>query len=146
MKNKRIQFIPGLGEKPKEYKRLSKYLETLDVNWNTGKITPPIIQSDTLVGFSMGAILACEYALKHKVGTLILCSLTPMVESLKRVKTDNIIFLAGEKEKWIIKNIERVCQTLTCNKSIVIIPKADHKITSTYQKKLLEITDALRMS
>lgn len=138
-KDKRIQFLPGLGEKPREYKRLSKYLKTLDVDWNTGKITPPIKKTDVLIGFSMGAVLACEYALKYKVKTLILCSLTPMVESLKKVKADQIIFMVGEKEKWVIKNIERVSKTLTCKKSIIVVPKADHRITGAYQKKLLDI-------
>lgn len=139
IKENKIQFLPGLGEKPKEYKRLSKYLKTLDVDWNTGKITPPIKKTDILVGFSMGAALVCEYALKHKVKTLILCSLTPMVESLKKVKTDQIIFIAGGKEKWVLKNTERVSKTLTCQKSIITIPGADHKITGVYQKKLLEV-------
>ncbi len=138
----RIQFLPGLGEKPKEYKRLSKYLKILDINWNTGKITPPIEKTDILIGFSMGAILACEYALKHKVKNLILCSMTTGVESLEKVKANNIIFLVGEKEKWVIKDTLRISAPLK-NKEIHVIPNGDHKIEKNYQKKLLEIIDQL---
>jgi predicted esterase len=138
--NKRIQFLPGLGEKPKEYQRLSKYLKILDVDWNTGKITPPIKKTDILVGFSMGAILACEYALKHKVKNLILCSMTTGVESLEKVKANQIIFLIGEKEKWVIKDTLRISEPLK-NKEIYIIPNGDHKIDKNYQKKLIEIID-----
>lgn len=139
IKDKKIQFIPGLGEKPKEYERLSKYLETLDVDWNTGKITPQIKRCDILIGFSMGAILACEYALKHKVKKLILCSLTPMVESLKEVKVDEVIFMVGSKEKFCLKNIRRVSKTLKCKISVIIIPRADHKIVGEYKNRLLKI-------
>lgn len=136
--NKKIQFLPGLGEKPKEYKQLSKHLNILNVDWNTGKIIPPIKKCDVLVGFSMGAIGVCEYALKHRVKTLILCSMTTGVESLKKVKADKIIFLVGEKEKWTIKDMLRISKPLK-NKEIHIIKKGDHKIDKNYQKKLMEI-------
>lgn len=137
-KDKKIQFLPGMGEKPKDYKQFSKHLKTLDVDWNTGKITPSIKKCDILVGFSMGAILACEYALKRKVKALILCSMTTGVESLKKVKADKIIFLIGEKEKWVIKDTLRVSKSIK-NKQINIIKGGGHKITGKYQKKLIEI-------
>jgi len=137
-KDKKLQFLPGMGEKPKEYERLSAYLKTLNINWNTGKINPPIKKCDTLVGFSMGAILACEYAIKIKVKILILCSMTTGVESLKKVKADEIIFLVGENEKWVVKDTLRVSKSIK-NKQIHIIKGGNHKIIGRYQKKLVEI-------
>ncbi len=139
LKNNKVQFLPGLGEKPKEYKRLLNYLDTLDVDWNTGKITPTIKKSDILVGFSMGAFLACEYALKHKITTLILCSPTPGAETLKDIKTNNVIFLVGSKEKWVIKDIQRIRKTLKSNSQVIIVPDAGHKIVGKYQQRLIEV-------
>ncbi len=140
MKNK-INFIPGLGEKPKEYKALSKYLNIVDIDWNNGKVR--FGKVDTLIGFSMGAVIACEYSTKHKLKNLILCSLTPGAESLNMVKADNIIFLVGEKEKWVLKEINRVRKTLKCKNSVIVVPGSDHKITGKYQEELLQIIQKL---
>ena len=136
---RKIQFIPGLGEKPKEYKSLSKYLEIIDVDWNTGKIKPKIGKVDTLVTFSLGCIFAFDYTVKNKIKNLILCSLTPGVETLKDIKADQVIFLVGEKEKWVLKDVVRVRKTLKCKSSIIVVPRADHKIDKNYQNKLLEV-------
>ncbi len=137
LKIKKINFIPGLGEKLKDYGVLSKYLNIVDVDWNDGKIK--IGKVDILAGFSMGAVLACEYSIKHKLKILILCSTTPGAETLKKVKADKVIFMAGEKEKWLIKDIKRISKTLPKKtiREIIIIPKADHKITGNYLKELL---------
>ncbi|MFZ2522570.1 MAG: hypothetical protein WAX44_03615 [Minisyncoccia bacterium] len=138
IKNSKIQFIPGLGEKPKNYKTLFKFLEVLDVDWNTEKISPKINKPDILIGFSMGAVLACEYAIKHRIDTLIICSLTPMVETLKNVIARNIIFIVGSKEIWIVKNTKRVRKTLKCKNSLIIVPNADHKIVGNYRYTLIQ--------
>ena len=136
MKNKKINFIPGLGEKPSDYKALSKYLNIIDVDWNNCKTK--IGKVDTLIGFSLGAVLAVIHAEKSKVETLILCSLTPL-ENLKDVKANEIIFIVGSKEKFCLENIRRVYKTLKCKKRIIIIPKAGHRITGEYREKLLEL-------
>lgn len=135
----KIQFLPGLTEKPKNYRGLSKYFNILDVDWNTGKIKPKIRKTDVLAGFSMGAIYACEYASKHKVKTLILCSLTPGAETLKNVMADNVIFLVGEKEKWVLKEIKRVKKTIKAKSRILVIPGVDHKISGDYKKTLINV-------
>ena len=56
-KNKKIVFIPGLGERAKDYKRLSEYMKIYDIDWN--RIRLPKGKIDVLIGFSMGADLAC---------------------------------------------------------------------------------------
>lgn len=143
MENKKINFIPGLGEQPSDYKALSSYLNIIKINWNNIKIN--VGRVDTLAGFSMGAVLACDYALKQKVKTLILCSMTPGAETLKDVRADKIIFIVGEKEKWVIKDIKRSAKTLPHkNFQIIVVPKADHKITGIYRKKLLEVVNKLK--
>ena len=136
-KNKKILFIPGLGERAKDYKHLSKYMEIYNIDWN--KIRLPRGKPDILIGFSMGAALACEYAEDHKVNTLILCSLTPNINTLKGLKAREVIFIIGEKEKWAYKNNRRLAKTLRCKWRIIVVPKADHKIVGNYRKKLLEV-------
>ena|ERR1700733_11926530 len=141
MTNKTI-FIPGLGERAKQYVTFSKYMKIHDIDWNNIKL--PKGTYDTLIGFSIGAILACECTLKHKVKTLILCSMTSGVETLAKIKTDKVTFLVGEKEKWCLTDIKRVAKTLKCEWQIIVIPKADHRITGNYRKKLLEVANGLQ--
>jgi esterase/lipase len=141
MKNKKnkVIFIPGLSEHAKNYPFLSKYTNIYDIDWNVADL--PKGKYDIVIGFSLGAVLACEYSLKHKVKKLILCSLTPCTESLKDVQAEDVTFLVGEKEKWCLKEIKRVAKTLNCKKEIIVVPRADHKITGNYRKKLLEVLD-----
>lgn len=141
MKNK-ITFLYGLGER-KEYKNLFKYFNIPKIDWNKCTITPPVRKVETLVGFSLGSILACMHAEKSKVNKLIFCSLTPM-ENLNGVKTDEIVFMVGSKEKFCLQNIRRIYKKLKCKKSIIIIPGADHKIVGNYKKKLLEVVKNFR--
>ena len=132
----KINFIPGLGEKPKDYIAISKYLNVVDIDWNNCRTS--LGKVDTLIGFSLGGILACMHTEKNKVKKLILCSPTPM-ENMDDVKADEIIFLVGSKEKWALQNIHRIYKKLKCKKTIIIIPGAEHKITGNYRKKLLEL-------
>jgi len=134
-KNNKKIFFCGLGEQPSAYKLLSKYLNIISIDWN--KIRLPKFKVNTAVGFSMGAILACEYALKRKVKNLILCSMTTGVETLNKVKADNIIFIVGEKEKWVQKDTERLTRDLKNTWQIIVVPKAGHKIDRNYTKLLL---------
>ena len=136
-KNKKIVFIPGLGERAKDYINFPKCIKIHDIDWN--KIKLPRGRIDILIGFSMGAALACEYAEDHKVNTLILCSLTPNINTLKGLKAREVIFIIGEKEKWAYKNNRRLAKTLRCKWRIIVVPKADHKIVGNYRKKLLEV-------
>ena len=140
MKNNKIIFLYGLGER-KEYKNLFNNFIVPKIDWNKCTVTPKIGNVDTLVSFSLGALFACQHTEKHKVKTLILCSITPGAETLENVKAGKVIFLAGKKEKWVIKEIKRVAKTLRCDWQIHIIPKAIHKITGNYRKKLLEIVN-----
>ena len=77
---KKINFIPGLGEKPRDYKALSKYFNIVNIDWNNGKTK--LGKIDTLIGFSLGGIIAMMHAEKSKVKTLILCSIPP-IDNLK---------------------------------------------------------------
>ena len=74
---------------------------------------------------------------------LVLCSLTPSIETLEKIKAERVIFIVGEKEKWCLKNVRRVAKTLKCPKSIVIVPGASHKIVGNYKKRLLMVIDNL---
>ena len=137
IKHNRPIFFCGLGEHPNDYKLLSKYFEIIPIDWNDIKL--PKFKADIAVGFSIGAILACEYALKNKVRVLILCSMTTGVETLKKVNADKIIFLIGERERWVIKDTKRLLKTAKNRAKIVIIPEANHKIDKNYRKTLLKI-------
>ncbi|KKR31816.1 MAG: hypothetical protein UT65_C0016G0011 [Parcubacteria group bacterium GW2011_GWF2_39_8b] len=138
---KAITFLYGLGDLS-EYKSLSKYFHIPRIDWNKSTITPKIGRVDVLVGFSLGCILAYIHAEKNKVKTLIMCSPTP-AESLKTLKVKKIIFLVGEKEKWCLKEIQRVAKTLKCGWKVIVIPKADHRIIGNYRKKLLEVVNEI---
>jgi len=137
--NKSI-FFCGLGEKPTTYKSLSKYFNIVSIDWNNIKI--PKHKADIAIGFSFGGILACEYALKYKVKKLILCSMTTGMETLKDIKADEIVFLIGEKEKWVTTDIKRLLKIVKNRAKIIVIPKADHKIDNNYKNVLLQ--EALR--
>jgi len=126
-----------LGEQPSVYKSLSKYLDIVPINWN--KIKLPTKKVSIVAGFSIGATLACDYAMKNRVKTLILCSMTPGVESLNVVKADKIIFLVGEKEDWVIKDTRRLMKKLAIPHEIKIVKKAGHKIDANYRTTLFNI-------
>ena len=126
-----------MSERAKNYRSFPKYVTVYDIDWNVGDL--PQEKYDIVIGFSLGAVLACEYALKHKVRKLILCSLTPGTESLKDIKADEVVFLVGEKERWCLKEIKRISKTLKCKSKIIIVPKATHKITGNYKEKMLKI-------
>jgi predicted esterase len=138
-KNNKKIFFCGLGEQPSAYKSLSKFLDIVPIDWNNIKL--PKYKVETAVGFSMGAILACEYAIKHKVKNLILCSMTTGVETLKNVKADKITFIVGEKEEWVIKDMKRLIKDLKYNCHMFIVPKANHRINKEYLKILLKVVN-----
>lgn len=143
-KIKKIYFAPGLGEKPQNYKTFSKHMTLLDVDWNTGKYTPKITKPDVIISFSLGLCFTFDYALKHHVDTLVFCSPTPGVETLKGIKTDKIICTVGEKETWVLQDFKRLLKTTDIPSEIIIVPSADHKITGEYKKKLLELVQELK--
>ena len=138
--NKKILFFPGLGEKPKDYRSLSKYIKIADIDWNKDKYKPQITDENILVGFSLGNCYSLDYALKQKIKTLVICSSTPF-EHLKGVKADSMIFIAGSKEKFLIDNYKRVIKLLPKSQKnkLVIVKGADHRIVGNYENKLLEI-------
>lgn len=86
----------------------------------------------------MGGWVACEYALKHKIKHLILCSMTPGVETLEKIKADKITFLIGEKETWVIEDTKRLLKTVKDRANIIIVPNGDHKIDKNYKKYILD--------
>lgn len=135
--NKKIVFIPGLGERAKDYKALSKYMKVYNIDWN--KIRLPKGKIDILIGFSMGAAIACEYAEINNINTLVLCSLTPNIDTLETLRAKKVIFVVGEKEKWAYKNNLRLGKTLKCDWDIIVVKGADHKIVGEYRKQILNI-------
>lgn len=124
-------FIPGLSETKKDYPNFP--IQVHNINWNN--ITLPTGYS-VVVGFSMGAILACEVALKENVNKLILCSMTPGVETLERVKAKEIVFIMGQKETWLIKDTQRLMETVKVPCSVQILPEVGHKIGKKYLKMI----------
>lgn len=142
-KNKPV-FLYGLGEKKSNYKSLESHFTIPKIDWNTGKILPVINKkADTLIGFSLGGTLACQHALKHRIKNLILCSLTPGAETLERVNAGRVIFLVGEQEKWVLKDLKRMKKTLRCQSLIIIVPNAGHSLKGRYRQKLLEVVKNL---
>lgn len=131
---KKTQFIIGLGQKASEYELLSKCLKIIQPDWNNSRVK--INKCDTLIGFSLGCMLATMYAEKHNIKHLILCSPTPD-ETLKNVKAKKITFIVGDTEKWVIQNIYRVAKELKCSWFIFKVSNTGHKINKQYKKILL---------
>ena len=129
-------FYPGLGETRKNYKSLSKHLIVADIDWNTGEATSSK-NFDTVVSFSLGAVFSLDIALKRELKKLILCSPTPF-ESLGKCKAEQVIFIIGSKEKFLQKVFKPLCKK---NVKMIIVPNSGHRITGTYQKKLLEVIE-----
>ena len=138
---KKSVFLYGLGDRKSDYRSLEKYFLVPKIDWNRERIIPKLGKRvDVLVGFSFGGILGCLHAMKHNVGTLVLCSLPPGLETLEKVRAEKVIFMAGEREEWCIKDLKRIARTLPRYLwKIVIVPKADHKIVGNYKKELLKI-------
>lgn len=133
-------FIPGLSEQAKNYKNFMKYLNVFDIDWNNPRYY--FGKQKVIIGFSMGAILACIHAFKGSVDTLVLCSMTPGAESLKGIKVKKVIFIAGAKEKWIIKYFKsHLSKTISkkIKKEIIIVPNEGHRIKGKYAKVLFEV-------
>src|SRR3989338_5764616 len=126
-------FYPGLGETKKNYKSLSKHLTVAHIDWNTGKATSSK-NYDTVLSFSLGAVFSLDAALKRKLKKLILFSPTPF-ESLGRHKAEQIIFIIGEREKFLQKIFKPLCKK---NVKMIIVPKGDHRINKNYKKILLQ--------
>ncbi len=125
-------FYPGLGETKKHYKSLVKYLTVADIDWNTGKATSAK-NHEIVVSFSLGAVFSLDVALKKKIKKLILCSPTPF-ESLGKHKAEEVIFIIGEKEKFLQKVFKPLCGK---NVRMVVVPGADHKIDRNYRNVIL---------
>jgi len=126
-------FYPGLGETKENYKSLSKHLIVADIDWNTGKATSSK-NCDTVISFSLGNVFSLDISLKRKLKKLILCSPTPF-ESLGKHKAEQVIFIIGEKEKFLQKIYKPLCKK---NVKMIIVPNADHKIDKNYEKIILQ--------
>lgn len=126
-------FYPGLGETKKNYKSLSKHLIVADIDWNTGKATSSK-KYDTVASFSLGNVFSLDISLKRKLKKLILCSPTPF-ESLGKHKAEHVIFIIGEKEKFLQKVFKPLCKK---NVKMIIVPKGDHRINKDYEKIILQ--------
>ena len=137
MKNK-ITFLYGLGQR-KEYRHLFKYFTVPKIDWNKGTITPKIGKVDTLIGFSMGCMLAIMHAEKYKVKHLILCSPSPGEESLSKVRASRITFLVGEKETYVLQDLLRISNSTNALVDLVVIKNGTHNINNGYLNKLLEL-------
>jgi len=141
MQNELPPFIVGLGQKASEYRSISKYFNIVEPDWNNGSLKKlKLGKQDIVAGFSLGCLIAAMYAEKFHVKHLILCSPAPD-ETLKNIKADRVTFLAGEKEEWYLKEIERMKNTLKPESKceVHVIPNTGHKVNGAYKKVLLEV-------
>ncbi|MHB1316887.1 MAG: hypothetical protein ACYCZW_03485 [Minisyncoccota bacterium] len=126
-------FYPGLGETKENYKSLSQHMIVADIDWNTGKATSSK-NCDTVVSFSLGAVFSIDISLKKKLKKIILCSPTPF-ETLGNHKAEEVIFIIGEKEKFLQKIFRPLCKG---NVKMILVPKGDHKIDKVYKEVILK--------
>ncbi len=131
----KILFIPGLGERQKDYNNRLKGIEVFDIDWNKPRI--PKKKVDILIGFSAGAIEAINAAERLQATTLILCSMTPVMFDINQVKVQTIIFICGEKEENTIIQTKKLYKSWKGKKKFIVIPGGDHKIDKKYEEVLL---------
>lgn len=135
---KKYPFLYGLGQNKSQYKELGKYFDIKKIDWNNGSLAKlKLGKPEVLVGFSLGCMVACMQAQKHKVKHLVLCSMSPGMESLKGIKANRIDFIVGEKEKWVLNDLKRLIKSAKCDWRIYIVPKANHGISRAYLRELL---------
>ncbi len=134
LKNK-VVFIPGLGEKASKYRHLPSWIDVHETDWNDPKL--PKKGYSTVISFSLGAYLACDYAMKYKVKHLILCSPTPGMQTLKGVKASMIDVIVGGKEAWVKEDLMRLIKTRKVNWNINYVEGGNHKIDPKYLRELL---------
>lgn len=137
---KKVLFFPGLGEKASDYKGiLPKFIRVAKINWNTGKYAPRIDNYDTVVSFSLGTFFPLEYARKKKIKKLVLCSPTPF-ETMKGLKVGEVVFVVGQKEKFISENVRRIAKEV--NTRVLIVKNGDHKIEDKYLKTVVSVLNS----
>ena len=55
------------------------------------------------------------------------------------LKAENVVFLFGEKEKWMVKDNRRVVKRMKKqHPRRIVVPKEGHGITKPYLEKILE--------
>lgn len=121
-------FIPGLGERKITYKNKKwLYKHCLNIDWNKIK---SVKESDVVIGFSFGACLA----LNITCSKLILCSMTPVVFDVNKLKVQELIFINGENEDY--SQSKKLYKLYKGKKKFIIIPKTGHKISKRYEKEI----------
>jgi len=138
-------FIHGLGEQAKDYHSFSRYFDIYNINWNKSlgdQVIKIPRRYDTIIGFSWGAVAACLYAGEFPVKLLVLCSLPAGVDAtyMAGLKAEKVVFLFGEKEKWMVKDNRRVVKRMKKqHPRRIVVPKEGHRISKSYLKTILEV-------
>src|SRR3989338_6186443 len=127
-----IYIIPGLGDKKYNFPKNVKYLH---LSMDNVLSLPKLPKGSTLIGFSIGAIIAYLLSLKFPVKKLILCSPSPIIMKYKKPKSE-VHVLTGDKEdiqmqKYAIALARKLGATLTKVNS-------PHKMTRNYRKAILD--------
>lgn len=94
-------FIPGLGERKKDYTIDWCY----DIDWNNPKLT--FKEVDTLVAFSLGCILAINHAAKYRVENLILFD-APIKVAKSRLKVGKLKYITLPKHRMTNKLLNKL--------------------------------------
>lgn len=119
-------FIPGLGERKKDYlNRKWLFERCVDIDWNNIKVPK---KADVVISFSLGIVLAVNI----KCDLLILCSPTPIIFDINKVKAKSIIFVSGDKED--VSHNKQLYRNFNGNKGLMIVPNTGHKITKRYEE------------
>ncbi len=142
-----IYYIPGAKDTKKDSLPLLRVLKGvkffplyIDDVYNL----PRLKTSDTLIGFSYGAVTAYLLALQSKVPLkhLVLCSLPPVVFHMKKPNAQKISIIVGTKEgKYMVGYAKKISKKWRCD---LTRPVAAHNMTTkTYVKAVLKILEGL---
>lgn len=163
-----ITIIPGYKGYKKHYKYLIEELSkkakvifvTIDWSKPLSVLEKTPLETDVLIGHSLGALIAYRISTQKKINKVIICSLSPLLEGdltrrmqdivkknigntwlsdLKKSKygkskAKDIIALYGEKE---IKKIKRLSKKLI--KRNICVHNCNHSILKRYAKAIADL-------
>lgn len=129
-----------MGEKPVQYRAFSPLMKVLNIDWN--KPTLPA-RADIVISFSLGSLLAINAVNSMKAHTLILCSPTPIIFDINKLKAKNIIVIYGEKEEGVRLYAYKLNREADNGVKSYEVPRAGHFMNQDYRDILLSVLESM---
>ena len=124
-------IIPGLREKYN-----IPNIKSLNLSIDDVLKLPNISNDSTLIGFSIGAIIAYLISLKQPIKHLVICSPSPIITKYVKPKSKITIIVGAKEHKSQISNAKILAKKWGVELNYVY---SGHKMTNNYIKKIKEL-------